>query len=115
MRAELENNFLPSCASCQRNKGLSIKPSGPLHSLPVPECRGDSVAIDFIGSLPTDSGFDSIVTMTCCSGSDIHVIPTHSTITAETFTELFFHKWYCKNGLPLEIVSDHNKIFVSRF
>ncbi len=28
---------------------------------------------------------------------------------------LFFDHWYCENGLPLEIVSNHDKLFVSKF
>jgi len=36
-------------------------------------------------------------------------------MTVEDFAFLFFDKWYCKNGCPLEIISDHNKIFVSKF
>lgn len=28
---------------------------------------------------------------------------------------VFFDEWYCENGLPLEIVSDHEKLFISKF
>jgi hypothetical protein len=28
---------------------------------------------------------------------------------------LFFDHWYCENGLPLDIVSDRDKLFMSRF
>jgi hypothetical protein len=28
---------------------------------------------------------------------------------------VFFTEWYCENGLPSEIVSDHDKLFMSRF
>jgi hypothetical protein len=34
---------------------------------------------------------------------------------AEKLTHLFFKEWYCENGLPLDIVSDRDKLFVSRF
>jgi hypothetical protein len=47
--------------------------------------------------------------------SDIRILPCKHNITASNFTTLFFDHWYCKNGLPLEIVSDHDKLFVSRF
>ena len=115
MRADLENSFLPSCASCQWNKSIPSKLSGPLHPLPIPDCRGDSVAVDFIGPLPPDSGFDSLITMTCRSGSDIRLIPTSSTLTAKGFASLFYDHWYCENGLPLDIVSNRDKLFISRF
>jgi hypothetical protein len=91
------------------------KPSGPLHPLPVPDDRGDSVAIDFIGPLPLDDGFDCILSMTDRLGSDIQIVPTRTDITAEDLTVLFFNHWYCENGLPKEIISDRDKLFVSKF
>jgi hypothetical protein len=36
-------------------------------------------------------------------------------MSAEDFTFLFFDKWYCENGCPLEIISDWDKLFVSKF
>ncbi|THH11766.1 hypothetical protein EW146_g7926 [Bondarzewia mesenterica] len=115
MRNDIQNGYVPSCPTCQRNKSPTTRPAGPLHPLPIPESRGDSVAIDFIGPLPEDRGFNSIVTMTDRTGADIRIIPTHTNISAEKFAALFFDHWYCDNGLPLEIVSDHDKLFVSAF
>ena len=115
MRRDLENAYIPSCADCQRNKSRTTKPVGPLHPLPIPDQRCDSVAIDFIGPLPPDEGFDSIITFTDRSGSDVHIIPTKMSLTAEELAKIFFNHWYCENGLPLEIVSDRDKLFVSRF
>ena len=115
MRRDLESAYIPSCADCQRNKSTTTKPIGPLHPLPIPDARCDSVAIDFIGPLPLDNGFDTIVTFTDRLGSDIQIIPTTSTLTADKLAELFFDKWYCVNGLPLNIVSDRDKLFMSQF
>ena len=115
MRKDLETAYIPSCADCQRNKSTMLKPIGPLHPLPVPNNRCDSVAIDFVGPLPLDEGYNSFVTFTDRLGSDIQIIPTTTTLSTEKFTELFFKHWYCKNGLPLEIISDRDKIFLSHF
>ena len=115
MRRDLETVYIPSCADCQWNKSSTAKPIGPLHPLPVPDDHCDSVAIDFIGPLPMDEGYDSLVTFTDRLGSEIRIVPTTTTITAEQFADLFFRHWYCENGLPLEIVSDQDKIFLSRF
>jgi len=62
-----------------------------------------------------DEGFDSTVTITDRLGADIRIAATHSDITAERFAAQFFDLWYCENGLPLDIVSDRDKLFVSRF
>lgn len=115
MRKELDNLYIPACAECQRNKDSNRKPTGPLHPLPVPDVRCSSVAIDFIGPLPKDDGFNLLVTMTCHLGSDICILPCCTDITAEQFADLFFREWYCKNGLHDDIVSDRDKIFVSQF
>ena len=72
------------------------------------------MAINFIGPLPMDNGFN-IITFTDHLGSDIQLVPSVSTLTAEQLAKLFFDKWYCKNSFPLEILSDHDKLFMSRF
>ena len=60
-------------------------------------------------------GVVTLITFTDQLGSDIRLIPTTTTLTAEHFAELFFQHWYCENGLPLEIISDRDKLFLSRF
>ena len=45
--------------------------------LPIPDEWGDHVAIDFVGPLSLDNGFNMICMMTCHLGSDIQLIPTH--------------------------------------
>jgi KaiC/GvpD/RAD55 family RecA-like ATPase len=115
MRKDLESGYIPSCIDCQRNKNSTTKPTGPLHPLPIPDERCDSVAMDFIGPLPTESGFDCILTMTDRLNSDIQLVPCSTKMTAEQLAVLFFDKWYCENGLPLEIISDRDKLFMARF
>ena len=91
MREDLEKAYIPSCSKCQWNKSQTSAPAGPLHPLPIPEQQGDSVAIDFIGPLPEDSGFNAIVTMTDrLGGSDVWIEPTRTNVMAEEFTVIFF-------------------------
>jgi hypothetical protein len=74
------------------------------------------VMIDFIGPLPPDEGCDCIVSITdCLGGLDVQIIPGHGSMSAEDFALLFFKNWYCEDGLPLEIVSDHDQLFTSQF
>jgi Integrase zinc binding domain len=114
MRRDLMEAYIPGCVDCQRNKSSTTKQAGPLHPLPVPDGRGESVAMDFIGPLPLDEGFNCILTMTDRMGSDIRIIPTR-TDDAEDLASIFFREWYCDNGLPLEIISDRDKLFTSKF
>jgi len=71
--------------------------------------------MDFIGPLPLDNGYDQILTITDRAGSGLQIIPTVTSITAEQLAEIFFDKWYCENGLPADILSDHDKLFMSKF
>ena len=115
MRRDLQQSYVPGCMPCQRNKSSTHRPIGPLHPLPVPDGRCSSVAMDFIGPLPLDEGYDSLLTMTDRMGSDIQIVPTTVNLTAESLAEIFFDRWYCENGLPDEIISDRDKLFMSKF
>lgn len=115
MRRDLEQAYIPGCVECQRNKAPTSKPAGPLHSLPVPDGRLEDIALDFVGPLPEDDGFDYLLTITDRLGADIRLIPCRKDVTAERVAALFFDHWYCENGLPRTITSDHDKLFISRF
>ena len=115
MRKDLEEGYIPSCAECLRNKSPTSKPLGPLHPLPIPDERCNSVSMDFIGPLPPDNSFDCILTIMDRLNSDMRLIPTKTTLTAEELAVLFFESWYCENGLPLDIISDRDKLFISKF
>ena len=115
MRRDLKQGYVASCPDCQRNKSTTTKPYGPLHPLPIPDQRGDSVAINFIGPLPEDEGKNCIIMFTDHLSSDIQLVPTWTDITTEDLAYLFFDKWYCENSLPADIVSDRDKLFMSRF
>lgn len=111
----LENSYIPSCIDCQRNKSRTKKPSGPLHPLPVPDSRFKSVAIDFVGPFPEEDGFNTILTMTDRLGADIRLVPCSKSSSARDIANLFFDNWFCENGLPDEIISDRDILFMSRF
>ena len=112
MRRDLETTYVPGCIECQWNKGSTSKLTRPLHPLPVPDQRGDSVTMDFIGPLPMDEGFDMILTLTDHLGSDVRLLPCQTNLTAEELAVLFFDGWYCENRLPRDIICDRDKLFV---
>jgi hypothetical protein len=114
MRKDLEEKYIPGCQDCQRNKSPTMKPVGPLHPLKVPDGRCESITMDFIGPLPEDEGSDCILAITDRLGSEIQIIPTRTDITAEELAVTFIDHWYCENGLPLEIISDRDKLFIAK-
>ena len=115
MRHDLELAYIPGCIDCQKNKLRTMKLAGPLHMLPVPDGRGDSVAIGFISLLPLDNRFNMICSMTNQLGSDIQLVPIIATLTVEKMAVLFFDHWYCKNRLPMTIMCNCDKLFLSQF
>lgn len=115
MCKDLINAYVPSCTDCQQNKNLTMKPAGPLHPLPIPDKHFDSLAIDFIGPLPNDNGFDCIVMMTDRLGADVQIAACNTNMTTEDFATIFFDRWFCENGCPLELITDQDKLFVSQF
>ena len=115
MRKDLGCGYIPGCPDCQCNKATTSKWAEPLHPLPIPDNRFDSVAINFIGPLPRDEGFNTIVSMTDRLGADIQVAACKSDMNAEDFVYVFFNKWDCENRCPLEIISNRDKLFISKF
>lgn len=114
MRSELADLYVKGCAECQRNKS-GLKEQGPLHPLPVPDDRFQSIALDFVGPLPTENGFDALLTITDRLGADLKLIPCTTRSTASEIAQLFFDHWYCDHGLPANIISDRDKLFLSDF
>ena len=64
MHRDLKMGYVKGCHDCAQKKLTTHKKFGPLHPLPVPDGRFKSVALDFIGPLPEDDGFNCILTMT---------------------------------------------------
>jgi len=90
MWCDLEKVYIPSCQDCQRNKSHTTKAPRPLHPLPVLDDHGTSVAIDFVGPLKLDQGFNCILMITDQLGANIHIIPTHIDINAKDLAVLLW-------------------------
>jgi hypothetical protein len=115
MRTDLENAYILACVECLCNKNKMTKETGPLHPLPVPDGRGESVCCDFIGPLPEENGSNCILSLTDRLGADVRIVTMRTDIDAKQFVQLFFDHWYCENGLPKNIFCDRDKLFMSAF
>ena len=115
MHRDLEKSYIPLCADCLHNKSNTRKPIRPLHPSSILDDQGNRVALDFIGPLPLNDSFNCVLSMTDWLGSDIWIVLTWVDLNAEELALLFFNHWYCENSLPKEIISDHDKLFVSKF
>ena len=115
MQMDLEKSYVPLCSDCQWNKSQTTKAPSPLHPLPIPDEHCDSVALNFVGPLSEDEGYNCLLTMTDHLGSDYRLILTRTDASAEDVALMVFNNWYCKNGLLSNFVSDCDKLFVSCF
>lgn len=72
--------------------------------------------MDFITHLPcTDSGYDAVYVVVDRLSKLVHLIPTVGTATAADTARLFVDNIVKAHGLPLNIVSDRDSKFTSKF
>jgi transposase InsO family protein len=72
-------------------------------------------AMDFIGPLPKSRGFNTLLVITDRLTDYVMIEPRLGTATAEDVARLDYRTWYRRFGLPKSIVSDRDKLFVSKF
>lgn len=112
--ADVES-FCRSCGRCQTTKDSSQRPSGLLHTLPVPDRPWQSVGMDFMGPLPTSKGHDYLLVVIDRFSSMVRLIPTTIKVTASQVAWLFVNEIVKLHGLPESIVSDRDSKFTSVF
>ncbi|KAF1318686.1 reverse transcriptase, partial [Globisporangium splendens] len=107
--------YVRTCEICQR-----VKPSGstqaPLRSLAVPQDSWKSVSMDFIFGLPSDKhGRNGILVFVDRFSKMVHLAPVSDKISAEMAAKVFVDVVFRLHGLPVEIVSDRDTRFTSKF
>ncbi|KAF1329375.1 reverse transcriptase, partial [Globisporangium splendens] len=107
--------YVRTCEACQR-----VKPSGstqaPLRSLAVPSDSWKSVSMDFIFGLPRDThGRNGILVFVDRFSKMVHLAPVSDKISAEKTAKVFVDVVFRLHGLPVEIVSDRDTRFTSKF
>jgi hypothetical protein len=108
--------FIASCDDCQRSKDRNSLLPGLLHSLKIPGEVCTSVGMDF-GILPkSHSDLNCVLVIVDRLSKFLVAVPTKKTLSAEECASLFYKHWYLQGfGFPQEIVSDRDKLFVSKF
>ena len=108
-------NFCKTCEACQRAKGPNQRPTGKLHTLPVPIKPWDSIGMDFVGPFPESRGFNYLWVVICRMTSMVHLIPVTVTVTATELSWVYRREVVRLHGLPSSIVSDRDSKFTSRW
>ena len=112
---EFVKKYIKTCTTCMRSKPQRHKPYSLLKQLPVPERPWNSISMDFIETLPTSSGCDSILVIVDRLSKQGIFILTTIHCTSEDLAGLFVMHVFSKHGVPEHVTSDRGPEFVSRF
>ncbi|PKA46982.1 putative mitochondrial protein [Apostasia shenzhenica] len=107
--------FIQECNVCQQNKYETSSKSGPLQPLPIPEKVWTNVSMDFIEGLPKSNGKDTIFVVVDRLSKYAHFMALAHPFSATTVAQAYLDNVYKLHGMPEKIVSDRDKIFLSRF
>ncbi|GJP75356.1 hypothetical protein CLOP_g5812 [Closterium sp. NIES-67] len=93
--------YVTSCATCQRMKYSRLRPAGLLQPLKPPSRPWQQVTIDFVTGLPAgSSGNDAILVVVDRLTKMAHFAACKMTITAEQTAKLFLTKIVQLHSIP---------------
>jgi hypothetical protein len=108
------DDFVKQCVVCQQAKHLHSKPDGLLQPLPIPDGIWRELTMDFVVGLPMSSGANVIMVVVDRLTKYAHLISLKHPFNASTVAQVFLDSVVKLHGVPLSIVSNSDKIFISR-
>ena len=106
---------------CNKKRNFRYTPYRKLQPLLIPDRRWSSVSIDFIVKLPIlriiglNDKFNSIFIIVNRKGKIVYFILYREVINAKEFISLFHRIVITRYRIPAEIISDRDKLFISKF
>lgn len=97
---QLVQDWVRSCAVCQRYKSEHLSPAGLLLPLPVPQGVWTDIALDFVEALPRVRGKSVILTVVDRFSKYCHFIPLAHPYSAESVAQAFFAEIVRLHGVP---------------
>ena len=105
---------LSTCHKCQERKGKT--PAGPALLTPLPQCSEPNQRIhaDLFGPLRTSGNSKKfILCMTDAFTKYVELVALGNK-EAPTVATAIFERWFCRFGIPLEVVTDQGSEFCAR-
>jgi hypothetical protein len=109
------HKFITECLICQQAKHMTTLPAGLLQPLPIPTQVWEDVTMDFITGLPLSCGFTVILVVVDRLTKYAHFMPLKPDYSSKSVAEVFMTNIVKLHGVPKSIVSDRDKVFISKF
>ncbi|KAL0371093.1 UNVERIFIED_CONTAM: hypothetical protein Sangu_0427400 [Sesamum angustifolium] len=103
--------WVQSCDVCQRSKAEHLPYPGLLQPLAIPTQAWSSISMDFIEGLPKSERNDCILVVVDHLTKYTHFIALTHPFSAEGVARTFMDSVYKLHGLPVNIISDRDKVF----
>ncbi|KAI3732574.1 hypothetical protein L1987_63780 [Smallanthus sonchifolius] len=108
--------YVSKCLTCLKVKAEHQRPSGLLEQPEIPVWKWECIAMDFITKLPqTSRGHDSIWVIIDRLTKSAHFIPIREDYRVEKLARIYVDEIVSRHGVPLNIISDRDGRFTSRF
>ena len=120
MRKAVED-YIRQCTTCAQNKSTRHKPYGKQQQIEALQQAGQDITMDFIVNLPlskviiTDIKYDSILVVVDRLTKYAHIIPWKEKGNAKDLAKVILKKIIANHGILQSIISDRNKLFISKF
>ncbi|CAN6711839.1 unnamed protein product [Malus baccata var. baccata] len=108
--------YVSRCAICQQVKAERKKPFGLMQPLPVPQWKWENITMDFVHKLRhTHNGSDDIWVIIDRLTKLAHFIPVREIYSLSQLAKLFISKIVKYHCVPVDIISDRDPRFTSKF
>jgi hypothetical protein len=106
--------FVSACTVCSQAKPDQAKYPGLLQPVQIPSSAWQIISVDFIEGLPSSGRFNAILVVVDKLTMYGHFLALKHPFTALSVAKLFLAHVYKLHGLPQSIISDRDRIFLSR-